>query len=155
MKNPMFGVTAKQLNQQIRRNEGRFPQDFGFRLTRQETAHLRLQIEASNPRRGGYRHPPFVVTEYGVVMLANVIDSERAIAMSVRVVREFVRLRAISRSDCPLKEKFQRLERVVRSRLDAHETHIDELFDAVQRLLDGSDDSPTRKQIGFAPETDP
>lgn len=84
---PLFGVAPKRLNECVRRNERRFPEDFGFRLTRAELANLRPQIAASSSGHGGHRHPPFVVTEYGVVMLANIVDSESAIAMSVRVVR--------------------------------------------------------------------
>lgn len=148
---PLFGVTPKLLNQQIRRNERRFPTDFGFRLTRSETDDLMPHFEASSSGHGGHRHPPFVVTEYGVVMLANVLNSARAIDMSVKVVREFIRLRAIARSGCALKEKLRRLELAVKSRLDEHGSQIDELFDAVQRLIAGPDDLAPQKRIGCAP----
>lgn len=148
---PLFGVSAKQLNQKIRRNERRFPQDFGFRLSQEELANLRPHFEASSSRHGGHRYPPFVVTEYGVVMLANVLNSERAIAMSVQVVREFIHLRAAARSDCPLREKFQQFERAVKSRLKQHENQLDELFSAVEQLIEGLGDPPERKRIGFTP----
>lgn len=84
-------------------------------------------------------------------MLANVLNSERAIAMSVKIVREFVRLRSIARSDCPLREKLRQLERAVKSRWTRHETQIDELFEAVQNLIDDPGGAPARKQIGFVP----
>lgn len=126
---PLFAVSPKRLNESIRRHETRFPPDFGFRLSRRELSNLRPQFTASSSGHGGHRHPPFVVTEYGVVMLANVVDSERAIATSVRVVREFVRLRTIARSRDSIRGKLRELARAVRS----HEVRIDELFAAMER----------------------
>lgn len=148
---PLFGVSPKRLNQQIRRNERRFPGDFGFRLTQEETSNLRPHFEASSSRHGGHRHPPFVVTEYGVVMLANVLNSARAIAMSVQVVREFVRIRTVVRSQDSLKKMLRQLERVVKSRLNKHESQIEELFDAVETLIGNPGGPEHPKQIGFVP----
>lgn len=146
---PLFGVSPKRLNESIRRNEGRFPADFGFRLSREELANLRPQFAASSSGHGGHRYPPFAVTEYGVVMLANVVDSERAIAMSVQIVREFIRLRTIARSQDSLKKKLVQLARAVRS----HEIQIDDLFAAVETLIEKSEDTESPKQIGFVPES--
>lgn len=84
-------------------------------------------------------------------MLANVLNSPRAIAMSVQVVREFIRLRAISRSQDSLKKKLGQLQRAVKSRLDKHESQIEELFGAVESLIEGSDDFESTKKIGFSP----
>jgi hypothetical protein len=86
-------------------------------------------------------------------MLANVLSSARAITMSVRVVREFVRLRTAARSQDSLKKKLRQLEGAVRSRLDRHESKIEELFDAVENLIGASEDVGPAKQIGFAPYT--
>lgn len=144
---PLFGVASKRLNQNIRRNEARFPVDFGFRLSREELANLRPQIAASSSGHGGLRHPPFVVTEYGVVMLANVVDSPQAIAMSVQIVREFVRLRRIAREQGSLRRKLMQLARSVRS----HGFQIDELFAAVEKLIDATPDSESARRIGFSP----
>jgi len=82
-------------------------------------------------------------------MLANVVDSERAIAMSVQVVREFIRLRTIVRSQDSLRKKLGQLARAVRS----HEVQIDELFAAVETLIETSKDAESPKQIGFVPES--
>ena len=143
----LFDVSPKRMNESIRRNEVRFPGDFGFRLTRQELENLRPQFAASSSGHGGHRHPPFAVTEYGVVMLANVVDSDRAIAMSVQVVREFIQLRTITRSQSSLRKKLGQLARAVQS----HELQIDELFAAIEPLIDNSVDPEPPKQIGFVP----
>ena len=84
-------------------------------------------------------------------MVANVLNSSRAIAMSVQVVREFIRLRDIARSEDPLKKKLGQLERVVDARLNRHESQIDELFDAVESLAEPPDCSKPKRQIGFVP----
>src|SRR5713226_3580857 len=83
----IYGVTTIRLNEQFRRNRGRFPEDFAFQLTRQEFAHLISQIAISKPGRGGRRKLPWVFTEHGAIMLASVLNSPIAIEASVRVVR--------------------------------------------------------------------
>ena len=89
----LYGVTTKRLNEQVRRNRGRFPADFMFRLTKEEAAGLRSQNATSKGGRGGRRYPPSVFTEHGAIMLASVLNTTRAIGVSVYVVRAFVRLR--------------------------------------------------------------
>jgi len=84
-------------------------------------------------------------------MVANVLNSDRAIAMSVEVIREFVRLRSIVRSQDPVRKKLAQLELAVNARLDKHEALIDELFDAVESLIEPADDAKPKKRIGFAP----
>lgn len=81
-------------------------------------------------------------------MVANVLNSSRAVTMSVEVIREFIRLRTIARSQDPLKKKLGQLEQAVKARLDKHESQIDELFDAVESLIEPAD---SKKQIGFIP----
>jgi len=92
----MYGVTTARLNQQVNRNEQRFPPDFSFRLTPQELANLMLQFAtSSSPRQshGGTRKLPRAFTEHGAIMAATILNSPRAIQMSVFVVRAFVRFR--------------------------------------------------------------
>src|SRR6266567_7532710 len=89
----IYGVTTARLNQQVNRNLAKFPPDFMFRLTRDEFNSLMLQIATSKKGRGGPRKLPYAFTEHGTVMAANVLNSERAVAMSVYVVRAFVKLR--------------------------------------------------------------
>src|SRR5215218_2102098 len=91
----LYGATTKRLNEQVRRNLDRFPADFMFQLTDEEFAILRSQFATSRSGWGGRRYPPFVFTEHGAIMAANVLNSPRAVAVSVTVVRAFVRLRQI------------------------------------------------------------
>ena len=90
----LYGVPARQLNQQVKRNRERFPADFMFQLTAKEDGALRSQIVISKKGRGGgRRYPPYAFTEHGAIMAATVLNSKQAIEMSVFVVRAFVRMR--------------------------------------------------------------
>src|SRR5436190_2210883 len=88
----LYGVSTKRLNEQVKRNRDRFPEDFMFQLTEEEAITLRSQIATSN-KRGGRRTLPYVFTEHGAVMLASVLNNPIAVRASVQVVRAFVRLR--------------------------------------------------------------
>ena len=85
----LYGVTTKRLNQQVLRNGNRFPGDFRFQLKPDEADNLRLQIATSSSGWGGRRHMPFVFTEHGAVMAATILNSARAVQMSICVVRAF------------------------------------------------------------------
>ena len=89
----LYRVSTKRLNEQVKRNKGRFPADFMFQLTVDETRALRSQFATSNRGRGGRRYRPFAFTEHGAVMLASVLNSPVAVQASIQVVREFVKLR--------------------------------------------------------------
>ncbi len=139
----LYGVSTKRLNEQVRRNTRRFPRDFMFRLTPEEYTNLRSQIATSSSRsHGGRRHLPRVFTEHGAIMAANVINSPRAVQMSVIVVRAFIRLRQMLHSHADLAK-----------RLDALETKYDEqfgvVFEAIRELMVPRPLS--RKRIGFSP----
>ena len=139
----LYGVRTKRLNEQVKRNTERFPEDFVFRLTEEEVESLRSQIATSNRSRGGRRYRPYAFTEHGAIMAANVLNSVLAIRMSVYVVRAFVRLREILVSNRMLAEKFSELERKVAS----HDGHIQSLFEAIRQLM-SPPPSPGRR-IGF------
>jgi hypothetical protein len=101
----VYGVTTARLNQQVNRNLDRFPSDFIFQLTDQELGVLMLQFATSKPRadgRGGTRKPPRMFTEHGAIMAATVLNSPRAVQMSVYVVRAFVKLREVLASNSAL-----------------------------------------------------
>lgn len=139
----IYGVTTKRLNEQLKRNRPRFPDDFAFQLTFQEFTNLRSQ-SATSKGRGGRRYLPWVFTEHGALMLANVLNSDVAIQASVRVVRAFVRLREMVAANAQLAAKLQELER----RLDSHDEGIANLFAALKQLVEPSE--PTkRREIGF------
>src|SRR5256885_581677 len=105
----LYGVTAKRLNEQVKRNAERFPKDFMFRLSAAEYETLRSQTATSKKRRGGRRYLPFAFTEHGTIMAASVLNSERAIEMSLFVVRAFVRLREMLSSHRELAIKLSEL----------------------------------------------
>ena len=89
----LYGVPTKRLNERISRNKKRFPEDFMFRLTKEETESLRSQFATSNRGRGGRRYLPYAFTEQGVAMLSTVLNSEQAIAVNITIMRAFVKLR--------------------------------------------------------------
>jgi len=91
----LYGVEVKHLNQQIKRNRKRFPGDFLFRISAREFEILRSQIVTSSDGHGGRRYLPHAFTEHGAIMAATVLNSERAIQMSIFVVRAFVRMRQV------------------------------------------------------------
>src|SRR5256714_4335536 len=124
----VYGVTTARLNQQVNRNLERFPSDFIFQLNRDEFNSLMLQFATSKKGRGGHRKLPYVFTEHGAVMATNVLNSERAVAMRVYVVRAFVKLREALASTSGLAKKLDILERKLTGRFDVHDKAITELF---------------------------
>lgn len=152
----IYGVSTKQLNQQLKRNANRFPVDFAFQLTAEEFTNLKSQIATSSLQAkrnlrshfvtssyGGRRYRPWVFTEHGAIMLASVLNSDVAVEASVRVVRAFVRLRELVSANAGLASKFAELER----RLDVHDEAIAQLFAAIRQLLAPA---PVKKrEIGF------
>lgn len=140
-----------RLNEQVKRNASRFPLDFMFRLTSEEWQALISQIAISKKGRGGRRKLPYAFTEHGAVMAANVLNNERAVAMSVYVVRAFVKLREVLAGNDELAKKLDDLERKLTGRLDTHEKAIIELFAQIRRLLKPPppQPEPKRRRIGF------
>lgn len=139
----LYGVPVKRLNEQVKRNQKRFPSDFMFQLTTKESAGLRSQIATSKKRRGGRRYAPYAFTEHGAIMAATVLNSERAIQMSVFVVRAFVRLREMLATSRRLAGKIDELE----NRLDTHDSVILDLIGAMKELT--TPKRPSRIRIGF------
>jgi hypothetical protein len=140
----IYGVMTKRLNEQVKRNRGRFPAEFAFRPTAEEHANLKSQI-ATSSSHGGKRKRPWVFTEHGAIMLASVLNSSVAIEASVRVVRAFVHLREMLAGNKQLAARFAELER----RLDAHDGAIKTLFDAIRELLEPGGSESGRREIGF------
>jgi hypothetical protein len=138
----IYGVTTKRLNEQLRRNRKRFPQDFAFQLTTEEFRNLRPQF-ATSKGRGGRRYFPWVFTEHGAIMLASVLNSDIAVQASLRVVRAFVRLREMVAANAQLAAKLEELER----RLDSRDEAIVDLFAALKRLLEP--EPKPKREIGF------
>jgi hypothetical protein len=141
----LYGVPVKRLNEQVKRNIERFPDDFAFTLTEEEHEALRSQIATLKAGRGEHRkYLPRAFTEHGALMAASVLSSPKAVEMSILVVRTFVRLRQILASNRQLAAKLDQLER----RMAAHDKNIVALFQAVRSLM-AVPDKPRRK-IGFS-----
>lgn len=138
----LYGVPTKRLNEQVKRNKHRFPEDFMFRLTAREKTevvancdHLRsLKFSAALP---------FAFTEHGAIMVATVLNSPRAVEVSLYVVRAFVNLRRMLGSHEELARKLTELEK----RIEAHDDEIVALFEAIKELIEPVGGSS--KQIGF------
>jgi len=108
----LYGVSTKRLNEQVRRNRKRFPPDFMFELTDEESLALRSQIATLKRGRGRHRkYLPFAFTEQGVAMLSSVLRSDRAIQVNIAIMRAFVRLREILASHKDLARKLEEMER--------------------------------------------
>ena len=127
----LYGVPVKRLNEQLKRNPQRFPRDFLFTLTREEYKHLRSQNATSSSAHGGRRYLPHAFTEHGAIMAATVLNSKRAIEMSVFVVRAFVQMRQSLVVNQHVVSKLAELE----GRLDSHDAEIQDLVDAIRELL--------------------
>jgi len=139
----LYGVPAKRLNQQVTRNEGRFPADFRLRLSRSEYKNLRLQFATSSLGHGGRRYLPYAFTEHGAIMAATVLNSERAIQMSIFVVRAFVRMREALVANQQIAAKLTELE----SRLESHDADIQDLVEAIRELM--APPARSGRRIGF------
>jgi hypothetical protein len=146
----IYGVTTARLNQQVKRNLGRFPSDFVFQLTADELTGLMLQSATSKPGRGGRRKLPYVFTEHGAIMAANVLNSRKTVQMSVFVVRAFVKMRETLAQNTQLALKLAELEQQLIQRLDVHEKAIVHILDEIKKLMvPPSQPFPERRQIGF------
>jgi hypothetical protein len=138
----LYQVPTRVLIQAMKRNQNRFPIDFVFQLTKEELESLRSQIVISKGK-GGRRYLPYVFTEHGAVMLASVLNSDRAIEASVYVVRAFVRLRELLGTQKAFAQKLTELER----RVVGHDQDIREIVVALRQLM--AHPHPPKRQIGF------
>ena len=127
----LYGVPVKRLNEQIKRNHERFPADFLFTLTGEEYQGLKSQDATSSSAHGGRRYLPHAFTEHGAVMAATVLNSKRAIEMSIFVVRAFVQMRQEMAVNQQVVSKLSELE----ARLEIHDGEIQDLVEAIHELL--------------------
>lgn len=145
----VYGVETGALNRAVKRNILRFPSDFIYQLAPDEVRDLRCQIGISKGQ-GGRRYLPFVFTEHGAIMAATVLNSPRAVQMSVFVVRAFVRMRAALSDTAVLARKLATLEREVKARLDTHDAAIVDVLRRFMEILDPPAPlEPPPKPIGF------
>jgi hypothetical protein len=152
----IYGVTTKALNQAVKRNLKRFPDDFLLRLSSDELENLRSQFVISSSH-GGQRYLPYAFTENGAIMAANVLNSPQAVRMSVFVVRAFVQMRDLLGSTKELAKQLAALEKKLTARLDGHEAAIVEVLRRVMDILDpspppSSEPETPKRRIGFHAE---
>ncbi len=140
----LYGVETRRLNEQVKRNQSKFPDDFMFQLSKEEFEILKSQIATSSSNWGGRRTHPFVFTEHGALQAANVLNSDQANRMSVFIIRAFVKLRKIALTNEVLSKKFKVLE----DRVTEHDTVLMSLIRKIRNLIDSPKQNDDKK-IGF------
>ena len=140
----LYGVPTFRLNEAVKRNKKRFPEDFMFQLTKEEEESLTSQIAISKTGRGGRRTRPYAFTEQGVDMLSSVLRSKRAIEVNIAIMRAFVKLRQILETNEELNRKFAAVIR----KLATHDKYFKVVFDELKKLTHQPD--KPRRQIGFS-----
>lgn len=138
----LYNVPTHRLNQAVKRNIQRFPQDFMFRLNSKEDKSLRSQIVMSKIGRGGRRYFPFVFTEQGITMLSSVLKSEQAISVNIAIIRAFVKLREILLTNDKLSRKVDTMEK-------KYDGQFKVVFTIIEKLV--ASPEPKKGRIGFDP----
>lgn len=161
----LYEIETKVLNQAVKRNIKRFPEDFMFQLTKEEVEDIRLQIAAlkndhssrsqivtlKNQRGQNLKYFPFAFTEQGVAMLSGVINSEKAISMNIAIMRAFVAVRQVLIKQNDIKEQLKQ----IKERIGEHDVQLNQIYEAMENLLD--EKAVTKKweerdRIGFITE---
>lgn len=156
----VYGVSTKRLNEQFRRNRSRFPDDFAFQLTAEEVVNLRAQIATASQSRailrsqnatssshGGRRYCPYVFTEHGALQAANILNSARAVQMSVFVIRAFVKMRDELAGNSAMVKRLAQID----STLFLHDSALRDLYQKLRPLLAPPPEPPPKPRIGFRP----
>lgn len=164
----LYQVETKRLNQQVKRNIDRFPEEFMFRLSQKEWEDMRSQIVTAYPSSIAMRSQiattsqkkrnilatPFAFTEHGVTMLASILRSETAIKMNIAVVKAFIAYKKIVLFNHELAEKLEQLRQEMYGRLGEQDIQLSQLYDAIENLLDEKVNQSSwndRNRIGFKP----
>jgi hypothetical protein len=127
----LYGVQTKRLNEQIKRNQGRFPEDFMFQLSSDEFEAVRSKFATSKPSLANRRYSPYVFTEHGAVMLASILNSEIAMKVSVEIVRAFVRFRVLIDANKEIMDKLNYIE----FKLAEHDQSLKDVFEVLRELI--------------------
>jgi ORF6N domain len=143
----LYEVETKVLNQSVKRNTDKFPEDFMFRLTKNEWDSLRSQIVTLEEGKGKYpKYLPYAFTEHGVTMLASVLKSKKAIDMNIAIVRAFTAMRHFANSHKDLFEQISDLRKEIETRLGEHDTQLAAIYDALENMLDKKEEEKEIKQ---------
>ena len=150
----LYDVPTKRLNEAVKRNIEKFPSDFMFTLAEDEFANLRSQFATSSAAHGGRRYLPRVFTEHGALMAASILNSPRAVEISIYVVRAFVRLRELASTHGELAKRLDELEDKTEALAQNHDTfsrntrnQLKQVFDALRQLM--TPPEPPKRPIGF------
>jgi len=145
----LYGVTTKRLNEQVKRNRDRFPDDFMFQLNVKEKTEVVAKCDHLAKLKFA-KSLPYAFTEHGAIMVATVLNSPRAVQMSVFVVRAFVRMRGLLGDTRELARRLSALEKELKERLDVHEVAIVSILQRVMDIIDPPIfPDPPKKSIGF------
>ncbi len=139
----LYQVETKRLNEQVKRNLKRFPEDFMFQLTEQEFANLKSQFATSS--WGGNRKLPYVFTEQGVAMLSGVLSSNRAIAVNIQIMRIFTRIRQMLADNTDLRLDIEK----IKNKLDNQDKNMEIVFRYLDELLEKKEKPIERNKIGY------
>ena len=139
----LYGVETRRLNEQIKRNIARFPKDFMFRLTKEEWKNLKSQFATSS--WGGRRKEPYVFTEHGVLMLSSVLNSERAIAVNIKIIRVYTKIKEMLLSNKDLLLKMEKIER----KLSNQNKNIELVFNYLDELIEKKENTKPITKIGY------
>ncbi len=140
----LYGVQTKVLNQAVKRNIGRFPEDFMFKLTKEETGCLRSQFVTLEIGRGKYsKYLPHAFTEHGILMLSSILNSERAVQVNIAIMRVFVRLRKIMFANKDLALRLEKLDRAIEN----HGAQIHTIFEIIKQFM--ILEKKPKRRIGF------
>ena len=140
----LYGVKTKVLKQAVSRNIDRFPDDFMFKLSKNEFTHWRSQFVTSNSGdMMGLRHPPMAFTEQGVAMLSSVLNSKRAIDVNIAIMRAFVKMREILATN----KEFSVKLKIIEDQLAEHDEQFHVVFEAIKQFF--KEDAKPKRKIGF------
>ena len=163
----LYAVETKVLNQTVKRNTDRFPEDFMFRLTAKEWNYMWSQIATSydtdtgvnwsqivtsSRKHRGKTYLPYAFTEHGVTMLASILKSQRAIKMNIAIVRAFISLKKMMIQHKDLAERLEELRQELHERIGEHDTQLAAIYEAIENLLEEKTEKKNweeRERIGF------
>ncbi|MDP1800645.1 MAG: ORF6N domain-containing protein [Bacteroidota bacterium] len=142
----LYGVETKQLKRQVLRNTDRFPEDFMFELNKEEFENWRRQIGTSNSSdKMGLRYAPYAFTEQGVAMLSSVLNSKKAIAVNIQIIRIFTKIRQMLVDNTELRLEIEKIKK----KLDNHGKNMEVVFQYLDELLEKKNAPKIRKKIGY------
>ena len=144
----LYQVETKRLKEAVRRNINRFPDDFMFEMTKKELENWRTQIATSNSDKMGLRYAPMVFTEQGVAMLSSVLNSDRAIAVNIKIIRIFTKMRNFLSDHLSLRLEIEDIKK----KMNNHDKNIELVFSYLDELVDKKEDEKERTKIGFKKE---